>query len=202
MPKKRSGCGIWLLFWIIIFLAVLLILLQDRSPFKETGIKEQIQKVKKYISKAPEERSKELRSVELYFIKHIERTDQLELVKVKRSIKATGTPLQDTLNLLLDGPSSDEEKRGVISVFWGNTKLKSVRISGNIAYLNFNPEIETGVGISMLQARLYQLVYTATQFPEVTAIKLLISGKEKKTFSSEGLSIRNPISRLKTKPIF
>ena len=54
----------------------------------------------------------------------------------------------------------------------------------------------------MLQARLYQVVYTATQFPEVDSVKILINGKSKNTFSSEGFSIRNPLKRPEKQPIF
>lgn len=75
-------------------------------------------------------------------------------------------------------------------------------MNNKIAYLNFNSEVETGVGISMLQARLYQIVYTVTQFPEVEGVKILINGKEKNTFSIEGFSIKKPLKRLNQPPIF
>lgn len=202
--RRKSGCGIWLLFWIIIFLVILLILLQDKTPFKNIKLAKKINKIKNSIIKKDID-TKEIKKnhqVELYFIKHIEKSDQLVLTKVYRTLKPTNTPLKNTLNLLLLGPNQKEEKKGISSVFWANTKLKSAYIKGDIAYLDFNSEIETGVGISMLQARLYQVVYTATQFPEVQRVKILINGKEQKTFSAEGLSISRPLKRLNKQPGF
>ncbi len=199
--KKRAGCGIGLLFWIIIFMVVIIMLLQNKSPFKKIKIIKEFNKVKNYIMKKQPSILKKKTNIELFFVRHIQKTDQLSLVKVKRTINSTGTPLKHTMNLLLNGPSQEEEKKGIISVFWSGTQLKSVKILKNVAYLDFNANIETGVGISMLQARLYQIVYTATQFPEVTKVRILINGKRKSTFSIEGLSIKNPLGRLK-KPVF
>lgn len=203
--RRKSGCGIWLLFWIIIFLVILLIILQNKGHFKNKNITEKLNSVKNYILKLPKTKTsikKYNLKINLYFVKHIQKTDQLALIKVSRKLKKTSTPLSETLRLLLDGPTQSEEKAGITSVFWANTKLKDIKISNKIAYLNFNPEFETGVGISMLQARLYQVVYTATQFPEVDKVKILINGKAKSTFSSEGLSIKHPLNRLKERAIF
>ncbi len=203
--KRKSRSGIWMLFWIIIILVVLIIFLQNKKD-KQGKVSGIFKKVKDYISEKIEKDNVSVKGkktdVELYFVRYVERKDQLELVKVTRSIPLSGTPLMDTINLLLKGPTSSEERRKISSVFLANTKLKSARISKNIAYLDFNSEIESGVGISMLQARLYQVVYTATQFPEVEGVRIKINGKAKNTFSTEGLSIKRPIKRLNKKPVF
>lgn len=177
---------------------------KQNKPVKKT--KKIYDQVKNYILKKPVKKEPSIKNrkmnVELYFVRHIERNDRLALVKVERSIPLADTPLTDTIILLLEGPTPSEEKRKITSVFWGNTKLRSARIIKSTAYLDFNAEIEIGVGISMLQARLYQVVYTATQFPEVESVRILINGKAKHTFSTEGLSIKNPLKRLDRKPIF
>jgi|GEM_PF-3191479 len=208
--RRHSGCGIWLLFWIIIILALLILFLLNKGSFNvpkyfksykshkviNNNIKKNIIKnnIKKniYMSK----------KVSLYFVKYIEKSDQLELVPVTRQLKPTNTPLFDTLQLLLKGPTQMEADRGISSVFPANVKIRSVRVSNGIAYIDFNSDIETGVGIPMLQARLYQIIYTATQFSTVDKVRILINGRAKDTFSSEGLSIKHPLPRLKEKPIF
>lgn len=205
--RQRSGCGIWILFWIIIILVILIIYLQDTDKNKQKEkFSNKVDKIKNFIFKTPEKnriavKNKKM-TVELFFVKHIEKNDKLALIKVNRTIPLTDSPLTDTINLLLEGPTPFEEKGKITSVFWGNTKLLNAKIHKKIAYLNFNSEIETGVGISMLQARLYQVIYTATQFPEVEGVKILINGKEKDTYSTEGLSIRYPLKRLMKSPVF
>jgi len=54
----------------------------------------------------------------------------------------------------------------------------------------------------MLEARLYQVVYTATQFEGIKGVRFLIEGKSKSVFSAEGLSIRKPLTRLSGTPVF
>ena len=204
-----------MLFWIIILLVVLIIFLQNGKDREGRGnlkqrLSNKANRIKDYILKKSEsdtrKKSNNLRTqktdMELYFVKYIERKDQLALVRVTRRIRLSGTPLKDVIILLLKGPTLSEEKRKITSVFLGNTKLRSARIKKDIAYLDFNSEIESGVGISTLQARLYQVVYTATQFPEVNGVKILINGKAKNAFSTEGLSIRSPLRRLNREPIF
>ncbi len=204
--RRKSRSGIRILFWVIIILVILIIFLQDKSPIKQGNLSKQAKKIKNYIFKNKKNQqtfigNKKI-TAELYFIKYVEKNEKLVLVKVERNIPLSDTPLTDTINLLLEGPNPSEEKKGITSVFWSSTKLRKAKIKNNIAYLDFNSEIETGVGISMLQARLYQIVYTATQFPEVKSVKILINGKKKNTFSTEGLSIKNPLARLNRKPIF
>jgi spore germination protein GerM len=186
----------------------LLIYLQVGEEKRTKPIKKHVDKVKNYIldktTKKSDPVTKKISSqnVELYFVKYIERKDQLALFKVDRTLSNSDTPLSDTIKRLLNGPSSSEESRKISSMFLANTKLRNARVSGGVAYLDFNSEVESGVGRSMLQARLYQIVYTATQFPNIQSVKILINGKSKNTFSSEGLSIRNPLTRLKTEAIF
>ncbi len=203
---KRTGCGVWLLFWIIIFLAILILILLNKRNFKKSDISKYI---KPYINKAtrskvisPVKKTPQKIKVYLYFVKYIESLDKLKLVCVERTIPATTTPLIDTLRLLIKGPTSQEESKGITSVFPGNVKLLGVNVKNGIAYIDFNSEIETGIGIPMLQARLYQIIYTATQFPAVKKVRILINGKAKDTFSAEGLSIKHPLGRLNSEPIF
>lgn len=225
MARRKSGCGIWILFWIILLLVLIIILLQNANNFKQKDVRNKLNQLKNYISHSidnkhtsvtnesnssqhiasttkKENSSIEHRSTEIYFVKYIESSDKLKLIKVNRKFIASDTPLVDSINLLLAGPSRKEGKNKIITLFPANTKLLNAEVKGNIAYLNFNSEIETGVGPSMLQARLYQIVYTATQFPNVKGVIILINNKQKKSFSAEKISLSHPLTRLDTTPIF
>ncbi len=220
--KRRSGCGILLLLWIIVFLVILIILLQkDKSSKDNKGIfnkvrnfvNENIHKNKNYnilSSNNKKAKNKKINNyvlskkitLELYFVKYIEKEDKLKLVKVYRKVRKTDMPLTKAIELLIAGPTPEEERRNISSVMPAGLRLLGITIKNHIAYINFNEAFETGVGISMLQARLYQVVYTATQFKNIYGVRILINGKAKKFFSAEGLSIGKPLYRLSKEPIF
>lgn len=120
--RQRSGCGIWMLFWIIIILVLLIIFLQNRkdeqgkklSSRVNRQVNDQVNKIKNYIFKTPDkirtfEKNKNI-TVELYFVRHIEKNDKLALFKVKRTVHPSSTPVIDTINLLLEGPTLMKKK--------------------------------------------------------------------------------------------
>jgi spore germination protein GerM len=53
-----------------------------------------------------------------------------------------------------------------------------------------------------MQARLWQIVYTATQLPEGTRVRLLLEGEEKEVLGGEGLYIGEPLPRPPEMPQF
>ena len=47
-----------------------------------------------------------------------------------------------------------------------------------------------------MEGRLREIVYTATQFPEIKKVRFLIKGKEVKVFSGEGITeVEKPLGR-------
>jgi spore germination protein GerM len=53
-----------------------------------------------------------------------------------------------------------------------------------------------------MQARVWQIVYTATQFPKVSSVQLLIGGRRVDTLGGEGLLIGAPLHRPPSMPTF
>ena len=51
-------------------------------------------------------------------------------------------------------------------------------------------------------ARLSQVVYTATQFPQVPQMRLLLDGQRVQTLGGEGVVIEDPLRRPATPPTF
>jgi len=119
----------------------------------------------------------------------------LHPVKVNRRLAVSSSPLHDSLNALLAGPTADEKRRGLESFLEQKSKILSVQIRGNTAYINFNDDFQyhslTREGI---QAQLKQVVWTATEFPNVHNVQILIEG-QRVDFISEGINIGNPIGR-------
>ena len=150
----------------------------------------------------PEKKTPQKININIYLTKYLAAQDKIEISPVKRDIDYTDSPLKAAIEKLLLGPSDTEDAKGLSSSIPGGVRLLSVTIKNRTACLDFNSQIETGVGISLLESRLYQIVYTATQFENVKQVQFLIEGKIRAKFGSENINIRKPYSRLSTKPVF
>lgn len=105
-------------------------------------------------------------------------------------------PLKETLEMLFAGPTSEEKAQGFSSNSPVEVKLLNVEIKDKIAYLDFSEEIESGGGTSSMEGRLREIVYTATQFPEIKKVRFLIEGNPVKVFSGEGITeVEKPLGR-------
>lgn len=111
-------------------------------------------------------------------------------------VPISDSPLTDALSALLSGPSEGEIRSGLVSLIPRGTKLKSVTVRGSTAlvdlgdgfmYNRYGPE---GYG-----AQLKQIVYTATSFPSVQDVQILIDGQRKDYLGGEGVFIGKPLSR-------
>jgi len=116
-------------------------------------------------------------------------------VKINRSLAVSNTPLKDSLEALLAGPTADERKRGLISVVPAGSRLLSVRVDGSTAYLNFNEEFQYNTrGREGCAAQIKQIVWTATEFSNIQNVQFLIEGDVVDSLP-EGIMINNPIGR-------
>jgi spore germination protein GerM len=126
----------------------------------------------------------------------ISNDDKLKLVKVKREINYIDMPLTETLKSLLKGPNNDEKSKSIITNIPENTKLISVTIKNNIAYINLTKEFEYNrFGKDATINQLKQIVYTTTEFENIKAVQFLIEGKVKTYLGGEGITINKPINR-------
>jgi len=116
------------------------------------------------------------------------------LVKVNRNLNAN-TPLTDSINALLAGPTPDEIMRRIESYVPEGSRLLSARVEGTTAVLDFNQEFRYNQhGREGCEAQIKQIVWTATEFSNIQNVQFLIEG-QKVDFLSEGVVIRNPIGR-------
>jgi spore germination protein GerM len=106
------------------------------------------------------------------------------------------------LRALLDGPSRAERSRGLTSEIPPGTVLRAVTIGGGTATVDLGVAFAQGGGSSSILARVWQVVYTATQFPGVSSVQLLIGGRRVDTLGGEGLLIGAPMHRPVAVPVF
>ena len=120
---------------------------------------------------------------------------ELVLTPVNRSLIASQTPLLDCISALLAGPSAEERRRNLATFIPEGSRILTARIIGNTAELNFNEEFRYNtLGREGCIAQLQQVVWTATEFPNIHNVQILIGGN-RVDFLSEGIPIGTPLRR-------
>ena len=136
----------------------------------------------------------ELRDRSLYFIV-VDRDGSILRVRVDRSLPVSGSPMTDTLQALLAGPSGDEINRGLITLIPPDTRILSASVRDNTAFISFSEDFQYNTyGVEGYAAQLRQVVLTVTEFPNITDVQILIEGR-RIDFLGEGIWIGSPISR-------
>lgn len=116
------------------------------------------------------------------------------LVPEKREVKLqkNESTAEAIVKALISGP---ENKKLGITIPAG-TKLRSITIKDNIAYVDFSEEIKTkhwggSTGESMT---IFSIVNSLTELKEIKQVQILIAGKEQDSLAGH-LDISQPISR-------
>jgi len=165
------------------------------KPPEQTSPQSGTQQPAKQPEAQPEKKPVETRDRSIYFMQESSGGADLALVKVNRKIAVSNSPLLDSLNALLDGPTAEERNRGLINFIPQNARIISAQVVNNTVFLNFNEEFRYNTfGREGGAAQLKQIVWTATEFPNVHNVQIQIEGKTV-DFLLEGVAIRNPIGR-------
>ena len=135
------------------------------------------------------------RAAALYFVR-IDDDGAIVRQEVKRQIPVSDSPMLDSLGALLKGPNEDELRRKLISLVPAGTKLLSAQVKGSTAVLNFNEAfMYNHYGIEGYAGQLKQIVFTATAFPNIQDVQILIEGEKHDYLGGEGVYIGGPLSR-------
>jgi spore germination protein GerM len=138
----------------------------------------------------------ETRDRSIYFMQETSSSSDLQLTKVTRKLAVSDSPLLDSLNALLAGPTTDEKNRSLINFIPSGTRIVTApMIRGNTAYINFNEEFQYNTfGREGFNAQIRQIVWTATEFSNVHDVQILIEGN-RVDFLGEGIMIGSPLRR-------
>ncbi len=135
------------------------------------------------------------RDFPLYFIR-VTDTGTIYPDRVVREVSFVDTPLTAMLQVLINGPNSQEIERGLHHLIPKDTRLLSASVRGGVAYLNFNEAFQFNpLGIEGYLAQLKQIVYSTTEFPTVDAVQILIEGQEREFLGGDGVYIGRPLRR-------
>ena len=131
----------------------------------------------------------------IVYFTQIDKDGQILQSRVTRRIPVSETPMQDALNILIAGPSSDELNRGILNLIPQNTRILSATVRSNTAYISFSEDFMFNTfGVEGYVAQLRQIVWTVTEFPNVNDVQILIEGR-RLDYLGEGIWIGSPINR-------
>jgi spore germination protein GerM len=142
----------------------------------------------------PTAKPPETRERGIYFTR-VDADDTIQRVRVSRNIPVSDSPMVDSLNALLAGPTAEERRRGLISLIPANTKIRSATVRGSTAYISFSEEFQFNTsGREGYAAQLREIIWTVTEFPTVSDVQFLIEGR-RVDYLAEGIYIGSPVSR-------
>ncbi|UCF97939.1 MAG: GerMN domain-containing protein [Spirochaetaceae bacterium] len=149
----------------------------------------------KPVTEKQKEVQTKIRQSRLFFIS-VTTEGQITMKGVIRGVEYTDAPLTATLEALLQGPTTVEVNQGLISLISPQTRINTVYIKGNTAYVDFNEAIRfNSLGREGMIAELKQVVYTATEFPTVKSVQILVDGEISRYLGPEGVAIDKPLGR-------
>jgi len=142
----------------------------------------------------PAQQEKKTRSAVLYFVQTHD-DGSISSQRVKRTIPISDSPIQDTLEILIKGPTESELRENLLSLIPSGTKLRGVSVRGSTAIVDFNEAfVYNRYGKEGYMAQIRQIVYTLTEFQNITDVQFLIEGKPR-AFLTEGIALDKPWAR-------
>jgi spore germination protein GerM len=130
----------------------------------------------------------------VYFTK-IDTDGAILRTRVMRKFPASDSPMLDSLGALLAGPSAGEKRQGLMSLIPQGTRVLSATVRGSTAYISFSEEFQYNTfGVEGYAAQLKQIVWTVTEFSNVTDVQILIEGR-RVDYLGEGIWIGSPVNR-------
>ena len=136
-----------------------------------------------------------VRRATIYFV-NIDGENSITLTGVVRPVTFVDSPLTVTIEALLQGLSSTEIGRGLLSLVPEGTTLKGVAVRGDTAYVDFNESFRFNTfGREGYRFQLQQIVFTATEYHSVANVQILIDGERLFYLGPESPFIGEPLSR-------
>lgn len=136
-----------------------------------------------------------LRNARIFFV-NINADSSITLTGTLRQVYYKDSPLKETLITLLNGQNTSEINKGLLTMIPDGTRLRNVYVRENTAFIDFSDDFSFNqLGNEGLYAQLKQVVYTATEFNNISNVQILINGQIKEYLSSEGIFIGEPLSR-------
>lgn len=129
-------------------------------------------------------------TVRVYFLKGE------SLVPVERPLQNTNEPLAAAARELMSGPTAEEKQAGLFSEIPPKARIQKIIREDGTVLISFNSELEKyGGGSARVQGLIAQIVYTFTEVPGVTKVRILVGKKGEVVLGGEGFVIDKPLAR-------
>lgn len=109
--------------------------------------------------------------------------------------EVAGEGLAGHIRVLVSGPTAVQRSQGVGTAIPAGTRVRSVRVARGTATIDLTRRYESGGGSLSMQARLAQLVWTATALPGIERVVLELDGRRVEAIGGEGLLVDRPQTR-------
>lgn len=119
---------------------------------------------------------------------------KLELAPVQIAVDEGGTSgeqIKATVERLLKGPANSD----VTSSIPDGTKLNSLKVEKDGVHVDLSKSFTTGGGSTSMQARLGQVIYTASSLNPTDPVWVSIDGEPLTVLGGEGLEVSQPMTR-------
>jgi spore germination protein GerM len=133
--------------------------------------------------------------VSVYFVGQVDGSGTLVAVERVVTARDAEARLRAALDALLAGPTPAERARGLTTEIPAGTRLRGLRLREGTAIVDLSGELASGGGSASMQARVWQIVYTATQLPAADQVRILLDGRETAALGGEGVLIDRPLGR-------
>jgi spore germination protein GerM len=131
----------------------------------------------------------------LYFIK-VTDDGRTYPQRVVRPVYYASSPLTETVNALIKGPTGDELDGGLLNLIPERTELISAHVDDGVAYLNFNQAFRFNpLGAEGTVAQLLQIIYSSTEFSTVERVQFLVEGERVDYLGGDGIYVGEPLGR-------
>ena len=116
--------------------------------------------------------------------------------RVVRPVYYGTSPLSETIQALLAGPTGTELSTGLLNLIPEGTQLISAHVQNGTAFLNFNQSFRFNpLGAEGTVAQLLQIIYSSTEFPTVERVQFLVEGEHVDYLGGDGIFVGEPLGR-------
>lgn len=130
--------------------------------------------------------------LEVFWVK--DNAQKLELTPVKVTVDTAETPeaqVRAALDRLLKGSANSD----VTSAIPVTTKLNRVKIKADGIHVDLSKAFTSGGGSASMQARLGQVIYTASSLKTSEPVWISVEGEPLTVLGGEGLEVSQPMTR-------